>query len=130
MTEHAVHAWLRARLAEGHFGHREHLKLVWLAIDEVGPEAAGDLVAKALHAVAAAHGETARYHETLTRFWVWVVVLLRGQHPGLPDVDAAVKSFPHLLDKDLPLRHWSRAEMWSGHARREWTEPDLLPLPR
>lgn len=129
MTEQAVHAWLRARLAEGHFGHREHLKLAWMAIDEAGAGGAGDLVAKLLQEVAAAHGEAARYHETLTRFWVWVVSFVRDQHPALASVDAAIESLPHLLDKNLPLRHWTPDEIWSPRARRGWTEPDLLPLP-
>ncbi len=130
MTEQAVHAWLRARLGEGRFGHREHLKLVWIAIDEGGPEAAGDLVAGVLREVAAAHGDPGRYHETLTRFWIWAILFLRRRHPALPDLDAAVESFPHLLDRGLPLRHWSAANMWSQGAREQWTEPDLVPLPR
>lgn len=129
MTQQAVQAWLHARLGEGHFGHREHLGLVWVAIDEAGPDAAGDVVANLLHEVAAAHGEPARYHETLTRFWVWVVVFVRRQHPAVPNLDAAIEGFPHLLDKDLPLRHWSPNEMWSPRARRQWSEPDLVPLP-
>lgn len=95
----------------------------------MGFDAAGDVVAKILNEVAAAHGDASRYHETLTRFWIWVIVFLRRRHPVLPDLDAAIESFPHLLDKDLPLRHWSSATMWSPGARHQWTEPDLAPLP-
>jgi len=33
-----------------------------------------------------------------------------------------------LLDKGLPMRHWSRAAMFGPEARVRWVDPDLVPL--
>jgi hypothetical protein len=41
-----------------------------------------------------------------------------------------METFPHLLDTDLPDRHWQRQTIGSDVARATWIEPDLLPLPR
>lgn len=124
----SVHAWLQARLAGGQFHHRDHLELTWLAIAEYGPEHAGEVVAGLLRRVAAAHGRPERYHETLTRFWVRVVVHVRERPPDLLTVDAAIRAFPHLLEQELPFRHWSRPAMAGDEARLCWLEPDLAPL--
>ena len=36
---------------------------------------------------------------------------------------------PHLLDKKLPLRHYSPRRLWNDAARERWVEPDLRPFP-
>jgi hypothetical protein len=123
-----VHAWLRAKLAAGDFHHRDHLRLAWMLLDEHGPERAGDVLAGLLRDVAEAHGQPERYHETLTRFWLQVVIHVRERRPDLADLDAAASALPLLLDKDLPFRHWSRPAMATEAARRGWLEPDLAPL--
>ena len=129
MTEQpSVHAWLHARLAAGDFHHRDHLRLAWMLIDEHGPERAGDALCDLLRQAAAAHGRPERYHETMTRFWLRLVVHVRDRRPELSDVDAAVVALPLLLDKELPLRHWSRSAMATEEARQRWLEPDVLPL--
>jgi hypothetical protein len=124
----SVHAWLHAQLATGEFHHRDHLRLTWLVIDRYGPQQAPGVVADLLRQVAAAHGQSDRYHETMTQFWVRLVVHVRERRPDLPDVDAAIAALPVLLDQGLPFRHWSRDAMFSPPARLAWMEPDLVPL--
>ncbi|MBO0682508.1 MAG: hypothetical protein J2P45_05060 [Candidatus Dormibacteraeota bacterium] len=124
----SVHAWLRARLAQREFHHRDHLELTWLAIAQHGAERAGDVVTALLPQVAAAHGRPERYHETLTRFWVRLLVHVRERRPDLLKIDAAIQAFPLLLDQELPFRHWSRPAMAGDQARMAWVEPDLVPL--
>ncbi len=129
MTDQSsVHAWLHGKLAAGDFHHHDHLRLAWMLIDHHGPERAGDVLAALLRHVAEAHGRPERYHETLTRFWLRIVVHVRDRRPELADLDAAISALPILLDKDLPFRHWSRSAMASEVARRRWLEPDLVPL--
>jgi hypothetical protein len=36
---------------------------------------------------------------------------------------------PHLLEQDLPFRHWSKGAIFSPAARAGWLDPDLKPLP-
>jgi hypothetical protein len=49
--------------------------------------------------------------------------------PDLCEFAAFLAAFPHLLDTDLPYRHWRRATLDAVRARTEWIEPDLLALP-
>ncbi len=71
----------------------------------------------------------ARYHDTITRFWVRLVAHAITSRPELQDFDAFLAAYPILLDPTLPFRHWRREAMFTPEARAEWREPDLLPLP-
>ena len=74
-------------------------------------------------------GQGIDYHETLTVFWAQIVHHAIHAGSGIDDFDAFLASFPFLLDKGLPLRHWRSGMLWSESSRAGWTEPDLLPLP-
>lgn len=123
-----LHAFFRGAMANQRFGHREHLRLAWLAIERHGAEAAEDVVGDGLRHFAAAHGRSERYNETLTRFWVRLVAHVRLARAGIQSVEDAADAFPILLDSRLPLRHWSASVLFGEAARRGWCEPDLLPL--
>ena len=109
------------------FGHFEHLRIAWLVIDRHGPELAVEIVGERLMAMAVAKGLAPLYNETLTRFWIRFLAHVR-QATGATTIDAAIERVPMLLDKNLPLRHWSRTAMFGPDARVRWVEPDLLPL--
>jgi hypothetical protein len=126
--EEFVHEFF-ASLPEGRFGHREHLRLAWLAIGRKGSaDEALPLVEHAIQGYARAHGAERKYHRTLTEFWVRLVDHARSTRPEL-DVDGFLAAFPFLLDPRLAERHWSADELWSKAARAGWVEPDLAPLP-
>jgi hypothetical protein len=113
----------------GGFGHRDHLRLAWLALERTGSaEAALPLVEHAIQGFARAHGADRKYHRTLTEFWVRLVAHARADRPGL-DFEPLLEGFPLLLDPRLAERHWSGDELWSEEARAAWREPDLVPLP-
>jgi hypothetical protein len=109
------------------FGHFEHLRIAWLVIDRHGPELAVEIVGDRLKAMAVAKGLAPLYNETLTRFWIRFLAHIR-EATGATTIDEAIERVPMLLDKNLPLRHWSRTAMFGPDARVRWVEPDLLPL--
>jgi hypothetical protein len=109
------------------FGHYEHLRIAWLVIDRHGPAVAGDVVGERLKAMAVAKGLAPLYNETLTRFWIRFIAHVR-EATGVQTIDEAIERVPMLLDKNLPLRHWSRTAMFGPDARVRWVEPDLAPL--
>jgi hypothetical protein len=109
------------------FGHHEHLRIAWLVIDRHGPELAVEIVGGRLRAMAVAKGLTPLYNETMTRFWIRFIAHVR-EATGATTIDEAIERVPMLLDKNLPLRHWSRTAMFGPDARVRWVEPDLLPL--
>ncbi len=113
------------RYAEtGVFGHRDHLQLTWAYLR--GGQ--GERVLPFLRRMAESHGEPEKLNVTLTRFWVDATAHAIGA-TGPTSFDELLERVPHLLDKELPLRHWSREALFSPQARAGWVEPDLRALP-
>src|SRR3981081_975720 len=123
--EQFLAAFEAGKIANRDFHHRDHLLLAWIQIRRLGVDRAGQAVAGGIRKFAAHHGHADRYHETLTRFWVRVVGLGINRHPTLA-FNELLAPEPHLLDKSLPYRHWSRERMGGDEARRRWVDPDLL----
>lgn len=123
-----LHAFFSLTLPHAAFRHRDHLRLAWLVTRRHGPEAGAGIVAAAIRRYAGAHGHGAAYHETLTRFWTGLVAHAAA-HAGGDDFDRLLEAHPMLLDRGLPLRHWSREALFAPEARAAWRAPDVLPLP-
>jgi hypothetical protein len=64
------------------------------------------------------------YHETLTRFWIWVFSLRLGGYSD-PWIAArhAVESFGE--DRNLQRLYYSYDVIWDRTARASWVAPDL-----
>jgi hypothetical protein len=114
--------------AEHGFHHRDHLRLAWEHIRQLGEEEASREVTQAIRHMARKHDQSERYNETMTRFWLRAVAIGIARHPTL-SFDALLESEPHLMDKVLPFRHWSRERLMGDDAKAAWVEPDLIPLP-
>jgi hypothetical protein len=52
-----------------------------------------------------------------------------SDRPEIVDFQEFLAAYPLLLDKNTPLRHWSREAMFAPDARAAWREPDLVALP-
>lgn len=124
-----VRAFLDGSLPPAQFQHRDHLRLSWALIRRLGVTQAGDAISTGIQHFAAQHKQSQKYHETLTRFWILLVGHMVEARPDIADFNAFVTTFPQLLDKDLPYRHWRRETMNSAAARAGWTAPDLVALP-
>ncbi len=129
MDDEFVQAFHAGSLPNAQFRHRDHLRLAWLLVRRLGPDAGSDAVASGIRSFATQHGNPEKYHETLTRFWARIVSHHATAHPAIDDFDAFIAAFPHLLDKSLPYRHWHPETMNSAEARARWVEPDVLALP-
>ena len=119
-----LHAFESGHLSPAGFHHRDHLRLAWLEVDRLGLEAGAAAVAGGIRRFAEANGLHRLYHETLTRFWVRIVA-----HASEETFDATLERHPMLLQKDLPLRNWTRETLYGDAAREAWIEPDMTPLP-
>ena len=124
-----LHAFFALTLPHAAFRHRDHLRLAWLVARRHGREAAAPIVGAAIRRYAEAHGHGSAYHETMTRFWVALVVHAAELHSDVDDFDRFLDAHPMLLDRSLPLRHWSREALFGDAARAAWRAPDVLPLP-
>jgi hypothetical protein len=110
------------------FTHRDHLRVAFAYARRGGIDHAVDRARRGLRHITAAHGESERYHDTLTTAWARVVA-----HHAVADGEAGFDAFlvahPRLLDRELLLAHYSRERLFSPAARARFVEPDLLALP-
>ena len=130
--EPADREWLTAVKAghpAGRFGHREHVRLAWLALEDAATvTAASRAVAASIQAVATTHGAPQKYHHTVTDAWVRIVDHVRTAH-AVRDFYELLDVAPWLADKRLLLRHYSSQTLASSVARRHYVPPDLRPIP-
>ena len=112
--------------------HAAHLTVgLWYRL-WYGPEEAMHRMRAGLRRYNAAHAnEPMRvgYHETITRFWLWVI----DEYVRVTEMAGSIADFANGLiaaraDRELPFRYYSREHLMSDAARAEWVEPDLRAL--
>lgn len=70
---------------------------------------------------------TSGYHETLTRFYVWLIGRFLDQADRTLPEDVLADQLIHRLgNRDLPFLYWSREVLMSPLARKQWVEPDRV----
>jgi hypothetical protein len=116
------------KIANTNFGHRDHLRAAWLYIARDGTADAIRAMERTIRQFAAHHGEHNKFHVTLTIVWVKLVAAHVACHPQ-PSFDQFLAMNGELLDKNLPLRFYSRERLFSDGARSKWLGPDLRCLP-
>jgi hypothetical protein len=122
-------AFERCTIPNEAFRHRDHIRLAWIYLRDSDLDGAITRITESIRRYADHHGASGRYHETLTQAWARIVALAIAATPRAASVDELLAAHPHLLDKGLPLRHFSGTLLWSDAARRQWVEPDLRPFP-
>jgi hypothetical protein len=120
---------LDASLPAGAFHNRDHLRLAWLAVRRHGADVAPAVVGHAIRRFAETHGQGLLYHQTMTEFWVRAVAHHVHESPDIDHFDRFLEAFPGLLDRQLPLRHWTRPALYRVEARARWESPDIQPVP-
>ena len=111
------------------FRHRDHLRLAWIYLRESDLDTAVRRLRQSIKRYAQHQGAGHRYHETLTQAWARIVALAIAETPHADAFGALLAARAHLLDKNLPIKHFSPGLLWSDHARERWVEPDLRPFP-
>ena len=111
------------------FGHRQHVELAWRYLgthDSVDDAAAA--MAGAIRQVAAAHGQEAKFHETITRAWAHCVAVHAERWPA-ETFERFITRNPRLLNSRLLSHFYSPERLASSQARHSWVDPDRHPLP-
>lgn len=112
---------------EERFGHKEHLRFAWSLLDVAPTTAEAEHVASiTIRHSAESGGNPDKYICTVTLFWIRVLAHIRSDHPRI-GLEESFVVFPSLVDPHLPPRHWS--DVNDAVAKREWVEPDLIPVP-
>lgn len=108
------------------FDHVAHLRVAWVYLQEAGSaDAALSRIRAAIQRFAAAAGAAQKYHETITVVWMRVLEGAGAQVPRPCELSELLRQRPELGDKNLPLKHYSPARLFSDAARAAYVPPDL-----
>jgi hypothetical protein len=131
-TERVARALTECTLPKAEWTHHAHLRAgLWHVVTYGEAEAAALLrerISRYNESVGTVNSDSSGYHETLTVFYVKVIAAFVAADAG-GDLDAmAERLIARQGDRKLPLRHYSRALLFSVEARRAWVEPDVKRL--
>lgn len=91
----------RCELPKDGFPHASHLRVAWVYLHESPSlDAAIDRMSATIRRFAVSVGKAEKYSEPTTVFWMLQVAAARAVMPGA-DLDAVLRAYPRLLDKDL-----------------------------
>ena len=129
-----IAGFLACSLARAEWTHHAHLRVGLWHVKQFGADEAlirlRAGICRLNESFGNANTDSGGYHETITRFYVQVLVRFletSAAEVALPDLaEAFIACHPH---SSLPLEFFSRELLFSVRARREWVEPDLKPLP-
>ena len=117
-------------LGHAEWTHTAHLRVAWLHLARYPLDEAHLRMRVGIIRLNAAHElietEVRGYHETLTRVWL---VLVRDARRRTDCADSASFVATPGLERDAPLRYYSRERLFSVAARAMFVAPDLAELP-
>ncbi len=131
-AEKMVNNFLIGRLGKDEFTHEAHLITGLYMLAHHGDGTMNLLrkkIADFLASIGVENTDSSGYHETLTRFWLWLLKNVFGDETGQvqwnQDVLDELVASEKLADRNIWLRHYSKDRMMSVEARRNFIEPDL-----
>jgi hypothetical protein len=132
-TEELVDAFLSRKLPKKEWTHEAHLKVGLWHLLHYAPNESLERLRQNIKQYNVSCGientETQGYHETITRFYVWLVNKFLQQTERSQSIDLLADRLISLYgDKSFPLNYYSRDKLMSKTARLQWVEPDLKAL--
>jgi hypothetical protein len=112
------------------FRHADHVRLTWAYLDRYDPDVTLKRLVSGLAGFAASKGHPEKFHYTLTRAWLEIIIEAKRQHPDVADADALLARCPALGDPQLIARYYSHGVLSSAVARMDWVPPDLSAFER
>ncbi len=110
------------------FPHADHVRVAALYLARYGRHEGLERFTAGIRRLAAAEGDAAKYHATVTHAWIELIAAARAWHQTPPDAAALLDACPRLLDPALLDVFYTRACLQSDLARRTVVPPDRAPL--
>ena len=110
------------------FSHRDHVRVGFLLLSMQDFDDTTQIVSDRIRAMAAAVGDTSKFHVTRTVAWLHLIDSARSTGPNPPDSESFLNDHPELLRSGLLDDHYSAELLRSPAARAEFLAPDLAPL--
>ncbi|NJK56558.1 MAG: hypothetical protein HC939_11435 [Pleurocapsa sp. SU_5_0] len=132
-TEELVDAFLSRKLPQKEWTHEAHLKVGLWHLLHYDPNESLERLRQNIKQYNVACGieniDTQGYHETITRFYVWLINKFLQQTERSQPIDLLANRLISLYgNKSFPLNYYSRDKSMSKTSRLQWVEPDLKPL--
>jgi hypothetical protein len=114
----------RCEVPAAGFPHAFHLRVAWVYLAEsVSVDEAIARMACSLRRFAESVGKAEKYSQATTEFWMHQVAAVRAVMPGR-DVDAALRAYPRLLDKNAIVAYYSNDDAAAGSSHPSGDAPD------
>lgn len=124
-----VECFLARKLPRESWTHEAHLKVGLWHVKNFRRDALAllrDRITALNESNGVINSDAEGYHETLTAFYVRVISAFLDRADSNESLDAlASRLIRDFGDRELPLRYYSRQELFSKRARREWVDPDM-----
>ena len=132
-TKQLVEAFVSCTLPKEKWTHDAHLRVGLWHLLHYSPSESMERLRQNIKKYNVACGientETQGYHETITRFYVWLINRFIQQTDCSEPIDLLADELINRYgDKSLPFSYYSRDRLISKTARLQWVEPDLKPL--
>jgi hypothetical protein len=127
--EAVVQGFESCATAKEEFKHRSHLTVAVCYLSDSTPEEALHKMRSGLFRFLDHHGVgRAKYHETLTIFWIKLVQSALDQIDAQTLVEMTNAVLEYLADPAVVFNYYSDSRLQSSKARQVWVEPDLKQL--
>jgi pyridoxamine 5'-phosphate oxidase len=110
------------------FRHADHVRAAFAYVERDGPDRALPAMLAGIRRFAAAKGDPGKFHYTLTRAWLTLIVEARARHPHARTAAALLNACPLLAEQATIGRFYSPEVLAQDGARAGWLEPDRAPL--
>ncbi|WP_322758753.1 hypothetical protein [Synechococcus sp. CBW1107] len=132
-VQELVQSFTSCTLPRSEWNHHAHLKIGLWHVLHASPVEALEKLRDGIRIYNAATGientESQGYHETITRFYVWIIHgFLQITDRTQPIEDLAAELIARHGERSLPLQYYCRALLHSIAARLRWQAPDLRLL--
>lgn len=129
-----VRAFESCEISRHAWDHAGHIAVALVYATEIGEDAGTERMRSALLHFARFNNIVPSpgrgYHETLTRFWMRMVVVVAAElDAGKPLFARANAAIERLADKNLAKRYYSPELLASDEARNGFVTPDLAEIP-
>ena len=114
----------RCEIPNGGFPHASHLRVAWVYLAETSSvDQAIERMAATLRRFAVSVGKPEKYSDATTVFWMLQIAAARAVMPGA-GIDAVLRAYPRLLDKNLMRADDSSHVIASGPTHPSSHAPD------
>lgn len=122
-----------ADLTIDQWNHRRHVRAAWCLLNELPFDEALTKMRTGLKALLPVFGIgeslTMGYHETITVAWFRIIADLMERYGGHENSQEFLSENTQLASKRVLRLFYSKDRLVSERARREFVEPDIVPLP-